>query len=154
LDIGEIQRTNTRPRTADTTTDPGSDGTSSGVRTAALRPVAGDEAAVAEATTVGLGGTTGAALGIAEGEAPGLAVADGVIVLTARGEGVPTGAAVADAAATRSGGWLVPEFPFAASATAVTPIAVASTAPLTRPDLRIPIWDKRESPAVRIRLDG
>jgi hypothetical protein len=80
-----------------------------------------------------------------------------VIVLTAEegaGVAVATPDAAENAAVVRNGGWLVPEFPLAASATVVTPTAAASTAPLIRPDIRIAIPGERDSPAIRIRLDG
>jgi hypothetical protein len=95
--------------------------------------------------------------GVGEGVEEGVeSVAEGVIVLTAwdaDGVGVAVTDGEADAAAVRSGGWLVPEFPLAASATAVTPTAAASTAPLSRPVLRIRIPGKRDRPVVCIRLD-
>ena len=70
------------------------------------------------------------------------------------GVGETDGVEAEVAAAVRAGGSLVPEFPLAARATVVAPTAAARTAPLTQPEIRIPIWGKRDRPTVRIRLDG
>jgi hypothetical protein len=101
-------------------------------------------------------GVVGVAFNVAVAAGAALG-AEGVIVLTVReatAVGVAAGVVVAEAAAVRNGGWLEPEFPLAASATVVTPTAAASTAPPTRPDIRIRIPGKRDRPAVRNRLDG
>jgi len=149
LDSGGDQRTCTRPRIAETVTDSGAVGASLGVRTAAaLRAPSGGVADGA-----GVVGVAAAVAALIEGAG----VAAGVIVLTAGellGDGVTDGVAVEDAAADRNGGWLVPEFPLAARATAVTPTAATSAAPLIRPATRFPITGKRDTPAIRIRLDG
>jgi hypothetical protein len=154
LDSGEYHRTCTRPRIADTTTEDGSDGASCGVRTAAaLRAVT---AGVADGSGVPAIGCAVDDVRDAVGGDGVVGVVVGVIVLTATdadGVGVADRAGEADAAAACNGGWLAPAFPLAASATAVTPTAAASAAPLTRPVIRIRIPGKRDRPAVCIRLD-